>query len=374
MSRTVTLVLVSPAGELLGAMPPVEVAWPYRQEVSEFAGERWQILRMLHADGPEVTYLAETTAEPPTGLRPVEVDLAPHPRRAPYAEVGGPAASLAWARSVLGDAVTAHQRRTWNLSAIWRLDEGGRPVAWLKQVPSFFAHEPAALRLVESVAPGLVPPLLAAGDEGRMLLGHIEGEDRYGAGGELCLRIAEAFHPVQVALADSPELAVIPDGRVSIERLTAVAAPWFGVIDGLDELVGGLAKRLAAVEECGLPDTLVHGDLHPGNVRTDDAGRLTIMDWGDCTVGHPAFDLLRLTGDLDAPGPVTERWAYLWEQARPGAQPMRAAQLLRPVAALRAAATYAGFLDAIEPAEWPYHTEDVPACLSAAVATSIVEG
>jgi hypothetical protein len=374
VSRTVTLVLVSPAGELLGAMPPVEVAWPYRQEVAEFAGERWQILRMLHADGPEVTYLAETTAEPPPGLRPVEVDLAPHPRRAPYAEVGGPAASLAWARSVLGDAVTAHQRRTWNLSAIWRLDEGGRPVVWLKQVPSFFAHEPDALRLVESVAPGLVPPLIAAGDAGRMLLAHIEGEDRYGAGGELCTRIAEAFVPVQVALAESPRLAVIPGGRVSIERLTEVAAPYFGAIDGLDELVGGLEKRLAAVDECGLPETLVHGDLHPGNVRTDGAGRLTIMDWGDCTVGNPAFDLLRLTGDLDAPGPVTERWAYLWKQARPGAEPMRAAQLLRPVAALRAAATYAGFLDAIEPSEWPYHAGDVPACLSAAVATSIVEG
>ncbi|MFI5892704.1 hypothetical protein ACIA5D_21595 [Actinoplanes sp. NPDC051513] len=92
MTRIVTLVLVDPAGKLLGPLPPFEAPTPWRQEVGDFADERWQVLRMLHADGREVTYLAET-ADPPAGLLPVDVDLAPHPRRAPYTEVGGPAAS-----------------------------------------------------------------------------------------------------------------------------------------------------------------------------------------------------------------------------------------------------------------------------------------
>jgi aminoglycoside phosphotransferase (APT) family kinase protein len=113
----------------------------------------------------------------------------------------------------------------------------------------------------------------------------------------------------------------------------------------------------------------VHGDLHPGNVRTDAAGRLTIMDWGDCFLGHPAFDILRLTESLDDSEPLLRAWAYRWKSTVPGSEPLRAAELLRPVAALRAAVTYAAFLDAIEPSEWPYHAADVPTCL----ATSIVK-
>jgi hypothetical protein len=44
----------------------------------------------------------------------------------------------------LGAVPGVLQQRTWNLSAIWRLDTGYGPV-WLKQVPRFFAHEPAVL-------------------------------------------------------------------------------------------------------------------------------------------------------------------------------------------------------------------------------------
>jgi aminoglycoside phosphotransferase (APT) family kinase protein len=116
-----------------------------------------------------------------------------------------------------------------------------------------------------------------------------------------------------------------------------------------------------------MPDTLVHGDLHPGNVRSDGTARV-LMDWGDTTVGHPALDILRLTGDLpeaDAE-PLISAWAKRWRATAPGCDPERAVDLMRPVAALCAAAAYAGFLARIEPSEWPYHADDVPAALTAA--------
>ncbi|GIF17609.1 hypothetical protein BJ973_009426 [Actinoplanes tereljensis] len=367
MTRTVTLILVDSAGSVLGRLPEFEVSTPWWQEVGEFARPDRQVLRLLHGDQPgpvggHVTYLAEASG-PFDQLEKTEIDLAPHPLRAPYAEVGGPAASLAWAREALGVPVTAHQRRTWNLSAIWRLDGAdGRPVAWLKQVPPFFAHEPAAIRLAGEIG----PPLLADGPEGRMLLAHVEGEDRYGAGPDVCDRIAEAFHPVQVALAGRvPD--TIPGSRLDADRIRRVAEPYFDRLDGLAALVDGLPARFAAVAECGLPDTLMHGDLYPGNVRTDPAGNLTILDWGDSTIGHPAFDILRLTEDLDDPEPVVRRWAYRWKESLPGTEPIRAAELLRPVAALRAAVAYADFLAQIEPSEWPYHAQDVPESLAAAL-------
>jgi hypothetical protein len=398
--RTVTLVLVDPSGEVLGQLPPFEVATPWWQEVSEIASRAGVlVLRLLHADRPappggHVTYLAEASGPIPNGLHaPTPADLAladlpagpargdspgaelptdggdvasgisVQPRRAAYADVGGPGATLAWAARQI-DYATAHQQRTWNLSAIWRLDDAsGEPVAWVKQVPAFFAHEPAAIRMVDAVAPGLVPPLIADGPAGRMLLGHRPGEDGYGAGAEVCDRIATAFHPVQEHFAGRVPAAV-PDRR-GIDLTFARA--FEERIPGLGKLLDDLPRRLAEVAACGLPDTLVHGDLHPGNVRIGPDARLTIMDWGDCYAGHPALDILRLTEHLEDAEAVLRQWAYRWERSRPGSEPRRAAELMRPMAALWAAETYARFLAAIEPSEHPYHAADVPERLAAAV-------
>ena len=52
--------------------------------------------------------------------------------------------------------------------------------------------------------------------------------------------------------------------------------------------------------------------------------------------------------------------AQRWRADVPGSDPLRTVELLRPVAALRAAGVYANFLTDIEPAEHPYHADDVP--------------
>ena len=57
----------------------------------------------------------------------------------------------------------------------------------------------------------------------------------------------------------------------------------------VERFIAGLDARFAALAECGLPDSFVHGDYHSGNVRGD-AQRLTILDWGDAGVGHPLLD------------------------------------------------------------------------------------
>ena len=371
MSRTVSLVLADPAGQLLGRLPPFTVTTPWWQEVAEVvagAGIDVTVLRVLHGDRPappggHVTYLA-ITPDRPDELLPAGVEISGHPLRAAYAEADGAAASLAWAAGALDriglTGAVARQQRTWNLSGIWRFDgPGGEPVAWLKQVPPFFGHEPDVLRMVDAVTPGLAPYLLASGDEGRMLLAHVPGRDRYDGGPELCARIIHALHPVQKHFAEhAGELRArgIPDDGLS--RLPGVAAPYLAEIAGLRELLDALPRRLAEVAACGLPDTLVHGDLHPGNVRTGEDG-LTILDWGDALAGNPAYDILRLTDD---PGVIAE-WAALW----PGCDAPRAAELMRPMARLRSAVAYAHFLANIEPSERPYHEQDVPDRLRAAV-------
>ncbi|WP_405092598.1 aminoglycoside phosphotransferase family protein [Micromonospora sp. NBC_01392] len=422
MSRTVTVVLVDAAGRPLGALPPFDVPDPWWQQVASVVdgvrhryGVGVAVLRLLDADRPHppgghVRYLAQRTeasvaaAVPGMPLEPVVVDLAPHPLRQPWAEPGGPARSVAWATDELrrlGRPVTAvAQQRTWNLSAIWRLETPPGP-AWLKQLPPFAHHEPAVLTWLTTLPPptslaspvdqgvrvsvdlsgdanslindaGAGPGVLAVGGEGRVLVEHVRGEDRYGAGEAELAGISVVHHAVQVRavgavgrlVADGvPDLRGVRLGGWIRRRLAghdvSVAA----------ELLDGLDERLRRVRDCGLPDTLVHGDLHPGNVRGDGTRRV-VIDWADAFVGHPAFDVLRLAEGLAAPAAarLIDAWADRWRADAPGCDPHRAVDLLRPVAPLRLAAGYAMFLAGIEPSEHPYHALDVPAALARAAA------
>ncbi|MEU5945956.1 aminoglycoside phosphotransferase family protein [Micromonospora sp. NPDC047465] len=386
MSRTVTLALVDAAGAPLGALPPFDVPSPWWQDVGPVVAEARRrygvevaVLRLLTGDAPRavggaVTYLGQVSDPPATPMVPAEVDLSADPLRAPYAEPGGPARSLAWATAELErlgrPAETVAQQRTWNLSAIWRLD-GPSGTAWLKQVPVFFRHEAAVLRWLGRAVPGRTSTLLADDGDGRMLLDHVPGEDRYGAPIEERLAMAADLHPVQVrSVADVAVLvaAGVPDLRAPhlagwiCDRLSGHDT------SSVEPLLTGLEARLDEVARCGLPETLVHGDLHPGNIRAC-AGRHVVIDWGDAFVGHPAFDVLRLAEGLDAAAArsVFEGWCARWRADVPGCEPERAVELLRPVAGLRMAAVYAMFLDGIEASERVYHATDVDACLKQAL-------
>ncbi|MFG1737143.1 phosphotransferase family protein [Micromonospora chalcea] len=403
MSRTVTLTLLDATGCPLGALPSFSVPEPWWQDVASIVetvrrrhGLEVAVLRLLDADRPappggHVRYLAQVVDALGVPLEPavVAADLAPHPLRQPWAEAGGPDRSVGWATGELrrlGRRVTAvAQQRTWNLSAIWRLDTDQGP-AWLKQLPSFARHEPTVLAFPDDQGVGVSddlpgdpnslvdgPTVLVADGEGRMLLADVPGQDRYGAGEGERAAIAAGHHVVQwraCGVAGELVAAGVPDLRGAgladwiRERLAGhdVSAA-AGLLDGLDH-------RLQQVRDCGLPDTLVHGDLHPGNVRGDGRRRV-VIDWADSFVGHPAFDILRLTEDVDADAAarLIGAWARRWRTDVPGSDPHRAVDLLRPVAPLRLAAVYAMFLDAIEPSEHPYHVHDVPAALARAAAT-----
>jgi hypothetical protein len=392
VSRDVTLIVLDPDGRVLGALPPVVAPAPYWQEAADVRavvrstyGVDVELLRLLAAQRPAppggaVTYLAQLTEPGPAlPLLGVFLQLPEDPNLPQYARPGGPAASLAWASGTLAEAglgrmVRAEQQRTWNLSAIWRLGTDAGTTVWLKQVPGFFAHEAALLGwLARLDCPRRTPVLLAAGGHGRMLLADIPGEDWYGATAAQRLLIVDDIAPVQAyACARLDELVAlgVPDARAAVlaPRLRAVATPAAATVPGLGALLDSLDDRLSAIDACGVPDTLVHGDLHPGNVRVSPTGDRTIIDWGDASVGHPGFDILRLIGDLTGPAAadLLASWAAYWRRLVPGCSPERAVELLRPVAALRAAAAYASFLDHIAVTERPYHEADVPHWLAVA--------
>ena len=120
----------------------------------------------------------------------------------------------------------------------------------------------------------------------------------------------------------------------------------------IDRFVAGLPGRFAALAECGLPDTLVHGDFHPGNARgtPDD---IVLIDFTDAVVGHPLLDMPTFVDRFDDPFRTDLRTAWLdaWRHASPKADPERAARLVAPIANARQAHVYQALLDLIDPAE-----------------------
>jgi Phosphotransferase enzyme family len=209
-----------------------------------------------------------------------------------------------------------------------------------------FAHEPAVLRWLASVAPQRVPAVLAADDDtGRTLLAHAPGEDRYFAPPTEVADLIDDLHHIQraaVAHIEWLRAAGVPDKRwpVLARRIRNTVArhdpdlrPPLNA--ALRSLVDSLEERFAAIDACGLPDTLGHGDFHAGNARSDGTRRM-LIDWGDSFVGHPGFDALRIVERQppDAAARLLTHWANRWRATAPGCHPERALELLAPVAAL----------------------------------------
>lgn len=374
-----------------GALPPLPTTVPWWPEVWDVVAAAKQahdldvtVLRLLGASIPRmpggtVTYLAEVSQRPELPLAPWSGDaLADHPLRQSWARPGGARRHLTWALDHLVEAGIAStgapvQVKSWNLSTVWRLPtEHGH--AWLKVVPDFFAHEAAIMARLGSPT----TPAVYAAEPGRTLMADAPGLN-FDTSGSALAPMVEMLTTLQAEwIGRTDELLALglPDRRLAAERprIERVVAEHLGELPQGDRhavvrLVEGLDARIDAVGACGIPETLIHGDFHSGNVAGM-PGDYVILDWGDSAVSHPLFDELAFTrplGELDRADAA--RWfGDAWRQLVPGCDPDRAAHLLRPVVALMAAVMYAGFCDQIEPDERIYHAADVPEMLTLAAA------
>jgi hypothetical protein len=390
LARDVRLVLVDVDRAVLGELPWFEVASPWWPDVEPVVGEAKarfdvdiDVLRLVDVVGSDpagarngrVTYEAQLLGGCPTDLRQTEVELGgDHARRAPWARPGGVRALVAWADGFVDRTGPAEQAKSWNLSCVIRLPTT-KGTVWCKAVPPFFAHEGAILRLAAGVRPDLVPPVLAF-TPGVALLGHVEGVDQWEAGPKTAMAMVEAFVDLQQALTvDQLRAAGLPDWRSPAlleacrnlcRRHDVRATLGCDELPALDVLVDGLPDRFAALDECGIEPTLVHGDFHPGNWRAR-PGQLVLLDWGDSGIGHPLLDMPAFLERMspESASAVRSRWITLLAGSAE-----RAGALIAPIADLRQALIYRTFLDGIEPAEHRYHAGDVPNWLRAAVTSA----
>lgn len=276
------------------------------------------------------------------------------------------------------------QVKTWNLSSIVRIPTAAGDV-WCKSVPPFFAHEGKIIAMVAADDPALVAPLLAADHPtATVLLGDVPGDDQWDAPVERLVDMVRRLVRLQSRWAGRTEellaaglwdfraagFAALVDDLLrraeTRERLHAAE------LDAVDALAARVPDLLEELLTCGLPETLVHGDFHPGNWRYGPDG-LVLLDWGDSAVGHPMLDFTAFLPRVpDGARPVVlAAWLDAWRGERPEADPERAAELIAPLAALRQALIYRAFLDAIEPGEHTYHEDDPAVWLRAAIEAEV---
>lgn len=230
--------------------------------------------------------------------------------------------------------------RAWGLSALVRYPlEGGGDV-WLKATCRHFAAEPvltaAVAGIAATVAPGLLPDVVAVdADRAWMLLEAFPESDDDPTPAQVAA-VAAAHARLQVAALDE------------LDRLVAAGLPERGrdvTVAGLHEVVANgveradrtpaqqaaataalprLVAQVDALHDTGLPLTLVHGDLHLGNLTWRD-GRPLVFDWTDACLAHPFLDGQHLAHSarhhLGAEAADAVRSAYLgvWRAACPDA-------------------------------------------------------
>ena len=329
--------------------PPAHGRWAGRGELDGLRLRDEEERRLLEE------YLDALEAEPP-------------PERAPWALPGWRERVLDWVDEAVGQlghrVERVEQRKQWSISAVLRVHTDG-PVLYLKvpaRLPLFVEEGPVTAALAE-LFPGQVPaPVAFEPDEGWFLLPDLGDEVGWGAPLETREEMFRRFARLQrrsAALTDELLAAGCLDRRLDVleAQLDPLLADPGSVAKLEPDEAAEVRRRAPELEaacrrlaEIGLPATLVHGDLHLGNVARQD-GELVYFDWTDACVAHPFIDLHSLQWEQDDADRTALLDAYLdeWEGAVAPERLREAAALAAVVTPLHHAVSYRTIVKGLEP-------------------------
>lgn len=215
---------------------------------------------------------------------------------------------LAFLRPVLGepDRIEEVSRRPW--SAVWRVHAGG-VASYVKQNCPGQSHEAYLMRGLACVAGDYVVPVLAADVEQDLLLTADLGptlDERVGRADvdRWCALVARSSDLQRRSLPAIEDfcLTALPPSSVgtyvadAVGRLRALPSDDPRRLDDavaaqIEALLPTIERWTDQVEDLGLPQALLHNDLHPGNVVGPDDD-LRFLDFGDAVLGDPLGNLL----------------------------------------------------------------------------------
>ena len=197
------------------------------------------------------------------------------------------------------------QFKNFSLSALLRAETTSE-VIYFKVANQFplFCHEPKTTQTLGTLFPTYIPKPIAIHEERRWMLtpdfGHSLRDENPNV--ETLERIVQTFANFQISTASM--LDTLMESGCLDRRLNVLASQIDDLmadeacIIGLDTnertawratapTLKALCVKLA---DFNIPDTLVHGDFHAGNI-TQQGEKTTFFDWTDACIGHPFFDL-----------------------------------------------------------------------------------
>ncbi|MEV8375375.1 aminoglycoside phosphotransferase family protein [Kribbella sp. NPDC056861] len=277
------------------------------------------------------------------------------------------AEALPWIDEQLGTAGTPRtgvpeQVRSWGLSNVLRCPTATgdvyfkalahsstiRPVR-ADALPLLFAHEPLLLQRLSEARPGEVPVPIAI-DEQRawMLLPDL---------GRLLAQESDISVWTEALRGHARLQRGFVGQTEQLFSLSCVDRRLAVLDDAIDQLLGPnpatdrlepserrkLSRRAKQLREAiieltaiGVPETLLHGDLHPRNLAVRD-GQVLAFDWTDAAVSHPFLDLVTFIekrSPLSTDPRVTDAYLAEWEDYASPADLRRALELAQKVGLL----------------------------------------
>jgi Phosphotransferase enzyme family len=303
----------------------------------------------------------------------------------PWAARGWFAGAEAWLRAAMeaaGRPLTGpvRQVRVWELSCVLRAPTGAGDV-WFKANPAspLFVDEGAVMGTLSGLFPNRVPaPLAVDAERGWLVLDDFGEEVGWGAPVEVAEEVARAHARMQVEAAahvDRLLAAGCHDRR--LERLAAEAEAWLPALaatgrlpcidaatwlsaDEQAALRAAVPRLLAHCDELAgyaIPPSIVHGDLHLGNVARGPDGYL-LFDWTDACVAHPFLDLPTIRrgtafaedeGETELRGRLRAAYIPEWGSFESPARLARAWELALPLGALHHAISYRSIVAQLQP-------------------------
>jgi len=216
-------------------------------------------------------------------------------------------------------------------------------------LPLLFAHEPVLLKKLSDEQPGSVPAPLAI-DEKRawMLLPDLGSPLGAAPDSALWIDALQRHARLQRSYVDQTDRLLAlscVDRRLAV--LDAELDRLFGPNPATERLEAGERARLPrraeqlreAIKELaaiGVPETLLHGDLHPRNIAVRD-GRVLAFDWTDAAVSHPFLDLVTFVEErspLSMDPRLKDAYLAEWEEYASPADLRRALELAEELGAL----------------------------------------
>jgi len=279
--------------------------------------------------------------------------------RAPWEAPGWQMQAEAWITTEmanLGEPVHSIQPlRKWCISVVERVETNTRPVIFKATLDlPLFVNEGCVMMGLAQLYPDHIPAPLAIDIQRNWMLMEDLGQP---IGRDAPLeKKADLFSVMARIQIDSSRRIDSLIQMGCIDR----RIPWLQAhLDGLlvdvvtlslltqterEDLRGELPRLkslLAELDALPIPPSLIHGDLHTGNVALQDE-KIQIFDWTDAAISHPFFDLDVIFSAEDSSEREALAAVYLsaWERLFPASLVRHAFEIARVVYGLYHAVSY----------------------------------